>query len=69
MRAGFIHALAVCAEHYMERGYTLEQALEHCYRSEEDVFRVYEIIQEEKRRGCYPHTNALNITPDSKGEE
>lgn len=68
MRADFIHALAVCIEHYMERGYTVEQALEYCYRSEEDVFRIYEIIQEETQRGCFQLPNRIIQKEKDDGE-
>ena len=68
MRADFIHALAVCIEHYMEREYTVEQALEYCYRSEKDVFRIYEIIQEEKRNDCFQQTNRIIQKEKNNGE-
>ena len=68
MRADFIHALAVCIEHYMEREYTVEQTLEYCYRSEKDVFRIYEIIQEEKRNDCFQQTNRIIQKEKNNGE-
>lgn len=68
MRVDFIHALAVCIEHYMERGYTVEQALEYCYRSEEDVFRIYEIIQKEKQRDCFQQLNMIIQKEKNNGE-
>ena len=55
MGVSYIHALAVCVEHYMERGFNLEKALTICLREKEEVFRAYNIIEEEKRRGYYPH--------------
>ena len=49
MNSAYIHALAVIVEHYMERGYTLEQALEYCLSSESEVFRVHRLVQREKK--------------------
>lgn len=68
MRADFIHSLAVCIEHYMERGYTVEQALEYCCRSEEDVFRIYEIIQNERQRGFFQPQNMIIQKEKNNGE-
>lgn len=68
MRVDFIRALAVCIEHYMERGYTVEQALEYCYRSEEDVFRIYEIIQNERQRGFFQPQNMIIQKEKNNGE-
>lgn len=49
MNSAYIHALAVIVEYYMKRGYTLEQALEYCLSSESEVFRVYRLVQKEKK--------------------
>lgn len=49
MNSAYIHALAVIVEYYMERGYTLEKALEYCMSSESEVFRVYHLVQKEKK--------------------
>lgn len=68
MNPTYEKALATNLQHYMDRGYTLEQALVICLRPEEEVYRVYYIIQEEKRRRYYPHTNALLISTDENTE-
>lgn len=39
MNSAYIHALAVIVEHYMERGYTLEQALMEEAKAEAEAIR------------------------------
>ena len=65
MKISYEKALATNLEHYVERGYTLEQALVICLRPEPEVRRVYEIIQEEKKLGCLAtHVDLFDIAPE-----
>ncbi len=57
MGVTYAHALASCIQHYMDRGYSLEQAIEYLtVEDKNDIFRVYDIIQEEKKK---PVTTAM----------
>lgn len=52
MKVSFECALAECIQHYVDRGNTVEQATLYMSTSnEEEVFRIYEIIQKEKEIG------------------
>jgi len=65
MKISYEKALATNLEHYVERGYTLEQALIICLRPEPEVRRVYEIIQEEKKlEYLATHVNLFDIAPE-----
>lgn len=51
MKPTYEEALAFCVQHYVDRGYTVEHATAYVTaRGENDVFRVYETIQEEMKR-------------------
>ncbi len=42
-------ALAVCVQYYVDKGYSVEHSTAYVSgEGEKDVFRVYELIQEEK---------------------
>lgn len=52
MKVSFECALAECIQHYVDRGNNVEQATLYMSTSnEEEVFRIYEIIQKEKEIG------------------
>ena len=42
-------ALAECIQYYVKRGYSEEHSRDYVSRGEEKVFRLYNIIQEEKK--------------------
>lgn len=51
MKPTYEEALAFCVQHYVDRGNTVEDATAYVtVRGKDDVFRVYETIQEEMKR-------------------
>ena len=64
MSVSLERALAECIQHYVDRGNSLEEATTYMTRSEEEVFRVYEIIQKEKEIGEI--TKPINLADFTK---
>ena len=66
MKDFYYRELAANIEHYTGRGYSLEQALIITLKSEEEVHRVYCIIQEEKKLPRYPRKNPFAFLEERK---
>lgn len=65
-KVSFEEALAECIQHYVDRGYSVEHSTEYVNRGEAEVFRVYDIIQEEKKRGPQPFVDLRKISAKSE---
>lgn len=51
MNKTYEEALATCIQYYVDRGYTVEHATAYVTTAgENDIFRIYEIIQEEMKK-------------------
>jgi len=65
MKDSYYAELAVNIQHYMSRGNSLESALRITLQSEEEVHRVYQIIQEQKRCKTYTHVDPFAFLKDN----
>lgn len=51
MNKTYKEVLAACIQYYVDRGYTFEHATAYVTTAgENDIFRIYEIIQEEMKK-------------------
>ena len=59
-------AFAVCVQHYVDRGYSVEHATDYVKQATFGVFWLYNIIQEEEK---LPHTaTVVSLIQPVRGE-